>query len=132
MSQLCSSALHQTVSMGRFPWLKKSASSKSEAVTATGGLAVPVQDADGKAGRRGFGAREVAKAPQAMDIDDDQERRDSLSNLRCVSWLRRICHLPAYELSSRFKIVFHIVCAPPPCTAQAPSGAPAPWPRNPA
>ncbi len=76
--------LHQSVSMGRFPWLKRAASTKSEVVTATG-PAVPFQDADGKAGRRGFGGREAAKAPQAMDIDDEQERRDSLSNLRCVS-----------------------------------------------
>ena len=70
--------------MGRFPWLKKGVSVKSELDTSTG-PGVPVQDADGKARRRWFGTREAAKAPQAMNIDDEQESRDSLSNLRCVS-----------------------------------------------
>ena len=107
--------------MGRFPWLKKAASTKSEVVTATGPV-VPFQDADWKAGRRGFGGREAAKAPQAMDVDDEQERRDSLSNLRYVSWPRRICHPPPYEPQSPSEASFPAVCNPPPCTAPAPSG----------
>ena len=71
--------LIDTGGMGRFPWLKK----RSEATASP----VQLHEVDGKAGRRKFGARDGGNgSAQAMDVDDDQSRRDSLSNLRCVSW----------------------------------------------
>ena len=76
--------------MGRFPWLKK----RSEAVAS----AVQFHEVDAKAGRRGFGSRDAGKASaQAMEVDDDQSRRDSLSNLRCASQRARLRAPPTYE-----------------------------------
>jgi len=63
---------------------------------------VQLHEGDGKAGRRGFGARDAGKGSgQAMDVDDDQSRRDSLSNIRCVSWGTRHRPPPAYEAMRR-------------------------------
>ena len=92
------------ISMGRFPWLKK----RSEAVAAP----VQFQEVDGKAGRRGFGTRDAGKASaQAMDVDEDQSRRDSLSNLRCVSTACSSMSPPAYEDVYRSETLFEGVAA---------------------